>query len=144
MRLRSAGGDSFWAIRPDLRRFPFVFGRAAAKAEEKEKPKVVEVAYGNSWYANANYIGPRSFPSEDGLRPFAGHYRGRSAWEGSMRVAMRKGKLWIGSEALVPIGNALFRFGPDSPDTVEFRYLVEGKARMMRYAGADLWRVEAP
>ena len=48
VRLRSAGGDSFWAIRPDLRRFPFVFGRAAAKAEEKEKPKVVEVAYGNS------------------------------------------------------------------------------------------------
>jgi hypothetical protein len=61
-----------------------------------------------------------------------------------MRVARRKGQLWIGGDALVLIGKALFRVGPDSPDTVELIHVVEGKARMMKYAGADLWRVEAP
>jgi CubicO group peptidase (beta-lactamase class C family) len=136
VRLRSAGDDSFWAMRPDRRRFPFVFGRAGAK--------IVEVAHGNAWYANSNYTGPRSFASEESLEPFTGHYRGESAWMGSMRVARRKGQLWIGGDALVPIGKALFRTGPDSPDTVEFIHVVEGKARMMKYAGADLWRVEAP
>jgi CubicO group peptidase (beta-lactamase class C family) len=136
VRLRSGDGDSFWAIRPDLRRFPFVFGRSGTK--------VVEAAHGNAWYANSSYTGPRSFPTEESLEPFTGHYRGESAWIGSMRVARRKGRLWIGSDALVPIGKALFRTGPDSPDTVEFIHVVEGKARMMKYAGADLWRVEAP
>jgi CubicO group peptidase (beta-lactamase class C family) len=136
IRRRSSGDDTFWAMRPDLRRFPFVFGRSGTK--------VVEVAHGNAWYANSNYTGQRSFPSEESLEPFTGHYRGESALIGSMRVARRKGRLWIGGDALVPIGKALFRTGPDSPDTVEFIHVVEGKARMMKYVGADLWRVEAP
>ncbi len=100
VRLRSEGGDSFWALRPDLRRFPFVFGRAGAK--------VVEIAHGAAWYVNSSYTGPRSFPSEETLEPFTGHYRGESAWIGSVRVVRRKGQLWIGGEALVPIERRCF------------------------------------
>ena len=42
----------------------------------------------------------------------------------------------------MPIGKALFRTVPDSPDMVELIHVVEGKARMMKVAGADLRRVE--
>ncbi len=136
IRLRAAGEDAFWAMKPDLRRFPFVFGRAESK--------VVELAHGAHWYTNPNYAGPRTFPPTGALEPFTGHYRGDSAWTGSVRVAVRKGQLWIGGDPLVPIGKALFRIGPDGPDTVEFLYVAEAKARMMKYDGADLWRVEAP
>jgi D-alanyl-D-alanine carboxypeptidase len=133
VRLQAAGGDSFWSMQPDLRRYPFQFGRADSK--------VVELAHGPDWYTNANYAGPRTFPAGAAFEPYAGHYRGESGWIGSMRVVLRKGELWIGGDPLVPIGKALFRIGPDP---VEFLHVVEGRAQMMKYAGADLWRVGVP
>jgi hypothetical protein len=44
---------------------------------------------------------------------------------------------------LQPIGNSLFRVGAEAfgPDTVQFFYVVDGKAQLMKWNGADFWRI---
>jgi D-alanyl-D-alanine carboxypeptidase len=146
--LQSAGDDTFLATVQDWERFPMVFGRAeqsAGDADGKKKSPVVELMHGAEWYINGKYSGPRSFAVPPGLESFVGHYRADSVWLGSTRVVLRKGRLWLdGVVPLQPLGQALFRVGDDpfNPDTVEFFYVVEGKARLMKLTGADLWRVD--
>jgi D-alanyl-D-alanine carboxypeptidase len=146
--LQSAGDDRFLATVQEWQRFPIVFGRAeqsAGDANGKKKSPVVELMHGAEWYINGKYSGPRSFALPPGLEPFVGHYRADSVWLGSTRVVLRKGRLWLdGVVPLQPMGQALFRVGDDpfNPDTVEFFYVVEGKARLMKLTGADLWRVD--
>ncbi|MGI9069954.1 MAG: serine hydrolase domain-containing protein [Bryobacteraceae bacterium] len=146
--LQLAGDDTFLATVQEWQRFPIVFGRAEKKGGDTDGEKnlsVVELMHGADWYTNGRYSGPRSFAVTPGLESFVGHYRADSIWLGSTRVVLRKGRLWLdGVIPLEPLGRALFRIGDDvfNPDTVEFFYVVEGKARLMKLTGADLWRVD--
>lgn len=146
--LQSAGDDMFFATVREWQRFAIVFGRAEKKAGDadgKKNSPVVELMHGADWYTNTKYSGRRSFVVTAGLESFVGHYRADSVWLGSMRVVLRKGRLWLdGVIPLAPLGQALFRVGDDpfNPDMVEFFYVVEGKARLMKMTGADLWRVD--
>ncbi len=148
--LQSAGDDMFLATVEEFQRFPILFGRAKATADEtaaKKAPAVIEMMHGADWYTNEKYTGPHSYPVPTTLESFVGHYRADSAWFGSMRVVMRKGRLWLdGTSPLEPLGESLFRVGEEAfaPDTVEFFYVVEGKAQMMKFVGADLWRINVP
>lgn len=63
-----------------------------------------------------------------------------------MRVFVLQGRLVLSDATLTRIGGNLFRVGdePWNPDTVEFLSIVDGKARLMKMVGLDLWRIEIP
>jgi hypothetical protein len=139
--LERDGGDTFLPKSPGWERFPVVFGRADGTGDKRP---VVELAHGSEWYTNAHYSGERSFPDTPDLQPCCGYYQDASAWSGSVRIVLRKGKLLAdGVTPLQPIGNALFRMGeePYIPDTAQFHYVVDGKAQLLKINGADLWRI---
>jgi len=137
--LESMGGDSFLADEYSWLRFPLVFGR------NKEK-QVVEVSHGPDWYVNRTYTGPKAFPALPQYEVFIGHYRSDSPWSRSVRVVLRKGKLWANDAPLEAIGHALFRIGSDSfsPDVAEFLQVEDGMALLLKLNGSDYWRVEVP
>jgi CubicO group peptidase (beta-lactamase class C family) len=117
---------------------------AAPPDANAPQPPVVEVSYGPDWYANAAYSGPQSFPVAADYAAFTGRYRSDSPWGGDNRVYVLKGRLFMAGTVLTRIGGGLFRVGaePWMPDTVEFLHVYEGKARLLKYAGLDFWRVE--
>lgn len=133
------GPDSFFVSHPDFALFALNFGRDA-------KGAVVEATSGPDWYAGERYAGPRAFetpPAE--WQAFAGHYRNDSPWEGSARIVLRNGRLWIGGEApLAPLGGGLFRIGDEdfSPDRVRFGSVVNGRALVATFNGVDYRRIE--
>lgn len=144
--LQHAGGDAFLStVEGQYSDHPIAFERAEAKpAAEGAKPAVVEVSYGSAWFTNSTYSGPKSFTTPAEYAAYIGHYVNDGAWGGEMRVYMLKGKLYAEDSALTPLGGALFRAGeePWSPETAEFFHIYEGKARLLKLAGMDFWRVD--
>jgi D-alanyl-D-alanine carboxypeptidase len=160
--LQHAHGDNFISTSEGVSAdHTFVFGRAQAEtlksetqpasasgagnAESHEKPgPVVEVSYGSDWYVNAKYSGPRNFTAPKEYGAFVGRYRSESAWGGDVLAYVLKGRLMLDGNTLHRIGGALFRLGDEQwmPDTAEFLCVFEGKARIVRIAGMDFWRVE--
>jgi hypothetical protein len=142
--LERASGDVFLARADGWDRFPLVFGRGDVPAGSKDKGLVVELAHGGSWYAKDGYKVPAAFAASPELERFTGFYQSDSAWSGSVRIVLRKGILWAdGVTPFQPIGNAIFRVGEESyvPDTAEFHHVVDGKAQMMKWNGADFLRI---
>ena len=116
---------------------------AGNETHEKAAP-VVEVSYGSEWYVNAKYSGPRSFTAPQEYGAFVGRYRSESAWGGDALAYVLKGQLMLDGNKLHCIGGSLFRLGDEEwmPDTAEFLSVFEGKARIVRIAGMDFWRVQ--
>ncbi len=144
--LQSNDGETFLAAEPPWQRFSIIFVRAETKGAPAgdKKHLVTELLYGADWYTNPNYTGPKAVGSNPELEPFEGYYRADSGWVSSIRIVQRKGRLWgEGVVPLEPLGKALFRLGsePFGPETVEFFFVVDGKAQMMKLNGQDLWRV---
>jgi len=135
--LERIGPDDFYVSHPALELFPLSFGRAEGGA-------VVEASHGNDWYAGERYSGPRTFEAPPELQAFAGHYRNENPWEGSLRVTLRKGRLWFGGEPLVPLGAGIFRLGEEehAPNRVRFEEVVNGKALRAVVSGTEYRRVE--
>ena len=146
--LQHAGGDTFLSTEEGIfTSAAFDFGRkdAAPGSDDKApKPPVVEVFFGDKWFVNASYAGPRSFSTPPEWAAYIGRYRSDSAWGGDIRVYLRKGQLTLDGGPLSPLGGALFRAGeePWSPLTAEFLHIFAGKARLLRVAGSDLARIE--
>jgi D-alanyl-D-alanine carboxypeptidase len=155
--LQHTHGDNFIStVEGVFANHTFVFGRvesaksgtqpattSGAGSHEKPGP-VAEVSYGPDWYANARYSGPRSFTTPKDYEAFAGRYRSASVWGGDALIYVLKGQLLLDGTKLHRIGDSLFRMGDEEwiPDTVEFFHVFEGKARVVRVAGMDFWRVE--
>ncbi len=78
--------------------FLLVFGRADAK---DPKSAVVEVAWGGDWYTNAKYQGEKQFNVPKEWHSYVGHYRNENPWIGSIRIVLRKGRLWV--DGMVPL-----------------------------------------
>jgi uncharacterized cupin superfamily protein len=59
-------------------------------------------------------------------------------------VYVLKGQLTLAGEPLTRVGAALFRPGGETwtPETAEFCHIFEGKAKLLKFAGTDFWRVE--
>ncbi len=130
--------DTFFVSHPDFALFALTFGR-------DEKGAVMDAVYGEDWYAGDRYVGPRTFEAPAEWRAFAGHYRNDSPWEGSARIVLRNGRLWIGGDTpLVPLGGDLFRIGDEdhSPDRVRFGNVVNGRALIATFNGVDYRRIE--
>ncbi|HEX3660905.1 MAG TPA: serine hydrolase domain-containing protein [Acidobacteriaceae bacterium] len=146
--LQHSSGDEFISTVPgNFAEFNLTFSRKAAPAKGKAAdppPPVVEVAYGPDWYAAPGYEGPRSFTVPAHYATFTGRYQSESPWASDSMVYLLKGRLMIDGEPLTPLGDRLFRMGEEEwlPETVEFQHIFQGKARVMRIAGLDLWRVD--
>jgi CubicO group peptidase (beta-lactamase class C family) len=132
-------GDAgrFFANEPDLTRFAFAFGRAS------ETGPVVEVSWGDHWYANEAYKGPRQFEVPEEWRSYVGHYRTEDAWIGSVRVLIVKGKLTLEGSTPLERDGDLFRLRdePSNTEWIRFGEVVNGKCMRIKYSGLDLWRV---
>lgn len=151
--LERRGTDRFYAPHPDFALFLLAFGRASGeKAAEKDKPgPVVEVSFGEDWYANERYSGPRAFSTPAEWNAYPGHYRTTNPWFSNFRVVLRKGKLWMitsggGEEELVPLEPGLFRVDADekSAERIRFDTVLEGKALRANVSGVDFYRVFTP
>ena len=146
--LQRSGGDSFIATDPLLARYSFVFGRAKNENEkEKDKPgTVVELMHGSGWYTNARYTGPKTFAVPAEYAAFTGLYLGSGAFEGaSANIVVLKGQLWAeGETSLERIGENEFRPTEDAPnpERIEFYFIADGKARLLKFSGADFFRFE--
>jgi len=139
---RLGDADRFVARHPDLDRFALAFGR-----QDSAQPQsaVTEVSWGGDWYRNAAYAGPVRFEHPKEWNAFVGHYRNESPWIGSVRIVLRKGRLWLdGTTPLEPDG-ALFRprDNPWNTEWIRFGEPVNGRCMRIRISGSDLWRVAA-
>ncbi|MGA8528963.1 MAG: serine hydrolase domain-containing protein, partial [Acidobacteriaceae bacterium] len=148
--LQHSEGDEFISTIPGtFADHAFTFSRKSAPAQKKTSASeslqpVVEVAYGPDWYAAPGYDGPHSFITPAHYAAFTGRYQSESPWAGESLIYVLKGQLMIDGAPLTPLGDRLFRVGEEQwlPETVEFQHIFQGKARVMRIAGLDLWRVD--
>jgi hypothetical protein len=116
-----AGSQEMLTIRePRLDRYALTFGR---EKTDDPKSRVVEAGWGPLWLFNEAYSGPKTFDYPKEWDRYVGHYRNESPWVGSMRVVLRKGKLWVDGETPLeagPDGYFYFRDEPHSPEWVRF------------------------
>jgi hypothetical protein len=121
---------------PSFALFPLTFGR--------EGSDILEVSHGGDWYAGERYRGPKTFEAQPGYRSYAGHYRNEDPWQGSVRIVLRNGQLWLGGAPLVPLGGGLFRIGDEehAPDRARFDEVVNGRALRAYFSGMEFRRVE--
>jgi len=139
---RLGDADRFVARHRAFDRFALVFGR-----EEPARPasQVVEVAWGGDWYRSAAYSGPVSFEYPKEWNACVGHYRNESPWIGSVRIVLRKGRLWLDGTIPLEADGRLFRLrdNPYNTEWVRFGEVVNGRCMRIRISGSDLWRVAA-
>jgi CubicO group peptidase (beta-lactamase class C family) len=151
IELQHTSGDHFTAVDPKLSRYLFVFGRAkseaAGKPEEKPKPgPVIELVYGPGWYTNSRYSGPKTFSAPPEYAALTGMYLGVGGFEGTQtEIFVIKGQLCADGETMLErIGEYEFRptENASSPERMEFLFIANGKARLMKFSGADFYRFE--
>jgi CubicO group peptidase (beta-lactamase class C family) len=127
-------GDLFRTTHPRFRDYTLKFertGRAVSGA-----------SWGPQSFLRAGSSGtlPRSDPA---LARLAGRYINDSPWIGAAQVVERGGKLWIGTEIpMVPIGNNLWRVGPESwtPERASFANPIDGRPQTFIYSGEKFLR----
>jgi len=138
------GSQQMLIIRaPEWDRYALTFGR---EKSDDPKSRVVEAAWGPLCFFNSAYSGPKTFDYPKEWDRYTGHYRNESPWVGSLRVLIRKGKLYVdGVTPLEPASDGYFYFRdePHSPEWLRFHDFVNGKAMRVKASGEDLWRVSA-
>jgi len=155
--LQHLGGDLFLAEHPRFALYPLLFGRApvppapSADARPAVPPAVTDLGIGPDWFANPRHPGslvaapsPALAAEAPELAAYPGLYHTQDPWVGSVRIVIRRGRLWLnGTTPLQPIGNHLFRYAdePQSPETAEFRAIVDGRAQVLLVDGGVLRRL---
>src|SRR6266542_3811176 len=136
--LERVGRDSFLVKHPDFEMFTIDFGR--------EQNAVIEAFHGADWFTNDHYSGPKTFHYPPEWNAYVGHYRNDSAWFGSARVLLRKGKLTMDGAPLAPLDGGVFRVGTEdwSPERVSFGRVTEGRAGRMKFSGVEFYRTSTP
>ena len=140
--------DQFIAQDPKFSLYLIIFGRDPAPAggarPGAQAPAVIEMGYGPDWFAHSRNAGLTTVQSAPELAPYPGWYCSNDPFVGSTRIVIRRGKLWAeGVTLLTPIGDRLFRFAdePSSPETAEFRGIIDGRAEILVLGGDVLQRV---
>jgi len=143
-RIGLEGGDETFVVpHRDFSRFPLVFGRADSK---DAKSAIVEVGWGNDWFVNGKYSGPKTFAYAKEWNEYLGHYRNENPWVGSLRITLRKGQLMM--DGVVPLeagegGMFYLRDEASNTEWVRFAESANGKVMRLKLSGEDLWRVMA-
>jgi CubicO group peptidase (beta-lactamase class C family) len=140
--MQSASGDSFLVLHPEFERFLLVFERSD---EKDPKTEVIAAGWGNDWFTNSKYKGPKTFDSPKEWGGYVGHYRNENPWIGSMHIVLRRGKMMV--DGVVPLeerdGVFHLQDEPESPEWIRFLDVVNGRAMHLKFSGEDLWRVIA-
>ncbi len=143
--LQQSEDGTFIADQAGFDLFPIVFERAPAPAAaDKSNAPVTALAYGADWYARAGYQGEKALEPSAALAKYEGEYYSENPWFGTVRVVQRQRQLWMGgTDALVPIGNSLFRIGTEesSPGVAEFSQWVDGRPALLWIEGNQFLRV---
>jgi hypothetical protein len=126
-----------------------VFGRkkpAGGLENPESSGPVVDVSWGDAWYAGSAYDDPRQFDVPAEWRSYVGHYRNESLWIGSYRIVLRKGALSLNGVIPLELDGELFRLRDKSSNTewIRFGEVVNGKCMRIKLSGQDLWRVATP
>jgi CubicO group peptidase (beta-lactamase class C family) len=140
--LEKRGEDQFYLADPGSR-YLLRFGR--------EGGQVVEAFHGPDWYVHERYAGPLAFATPPEWEAYPGHYRSHNPWQPNFRVVLRKGRLLLieprgEEEALVPVGDRLFRVGEDecSPERIRFGPILGGQAIHANLSGCEAYRTFTP
>jgi len=141
--LEGRGEDRFYVPHPRFSRFLLRLGR--------KEGQVVEAFHGSDWYVNDRYSGPTDFAFPSDWAAYAGHYRCHNPWHTNFRVILRKGRLYLvepqgDEEVLAPLGDGIFRIGPDerSPERLRFAVILDGQALHANLSGCDYYRTFTP
>ena len=128
------GGETFRTTHPSFRAFTLLF--------ERRGPMVVAASWGSDTFTRAGQTITLP-PSDPSLAPLVGSYVNDSPWWGTLRVAERGGRLWLGTETpLARMGDNLWRVGAEdwSPERVQFADLAGGRPRTLIYSGVPFVR----
>lgn len=132
--------DAFIVLHEDFAHYALLFTRGGSDG----KGAVLEAGWGEHWYAASAYQGPREFAAPAQWAHLAGHYRTEDPWVGSVRVVLRRGRLWMnGVTPLEPAGDGRFylRDEPTSPEWLAFSDFVNGQPMLLHFSGYVLQRV---
>jgi CubicO group peptidase (beta-lactamase class C family) len=146
--LQQTDGGDFITDQAGFDLFPIIFERAQtppAVAGDNSKPPITALSYGADWYARAGYQGEKALEPSAALAKYTGEYYSENPWYGTVRVVQRQRQLWMGgTDALLPIGNHLFRIGTEatSPGVVEFSELIGEKPSLLWIDGVQFRRIE--
>ena len=131
--------DRFYVDHPDFTFFLLCFGR--------ENGDVVEASYGSDWYTNDRYSGLTTFDYPQEWDAYPGHYRSHNPWGTNFRIILRKRGLKLvypsGEEdALVPVGDRVFRVGEDdhSPERIRFDVILDGQSLRANFSCGEYYR----
>ena len=104
---------------------------------------MTEAGHGSDWYAGAAYKGARAFEYPKEWDAYAGRYRHESAWYGSTRIVLRRGRLWLeGEQELVALPDGSFSIGPpeETAERIQFQDLSGGRALRMNVSSCSYYR----
>lgn len=139
--LQPAGAPDVFIVADGGKSFmPLVFGRANPK---DPKSKVVELGWGSDWYTTSGYNGPKQFNAPKEWQSYVGHYRNENPWIGSLRVVLRKGRLWLDGTTPLELNGDRFslRDEPHNPEWILFGEVINGRCQRLKFSGEDMWRV---
>jgi hypothetical protein len=137
--LERRGPNRFYVNHPDFALFLLCFGR--------ENGEVVEVFHGPDWYINDRYSGSTNFDYPLDWDAYCGHYCSHNPWLTNFRIILRKGRLILvfpsgEEEALVPVGDGIFRVGEDqlSPERIRFDVIINNQSLRANFSCGEYYR----
>jgi len=137
--LERRGPNRFYVNHPDFALFLLCF--------EREDGEVVEVFHGPDWYINDRYSGSTTFDYPLDWDVYPGHYCSHNPWLTNFRIILRKDRLTLvypsGEEnALVPIGDGIFRVGGDrlSPERIRFDVILNNQSFRANFSCGEYYR----
>jgi D-alanyl-D-alanine carboxypeptidase len=141
--------DTFLAIGQAWEIYPVRF-------ERDEAERVIDLIHGPDQYRRTDVDDTPYEPATEGWGAYVGHYRAHNPWATNMRVALRRGKLWLSwpeapdgfddENLLVPIDESTFRIGDDPalPERIHFTAIADGQALEAVISGGSYYRFFTP
>jgi D-alanyl-D-alanine carboxypeptidase len=133
-------GDEFVVVDTELERFQLSFGR-------DDDGRVVEAAHGPRWFRGEGYAGSDPEPAPADWRAFSGLYRNDDPWLLTIRVMLRRERLWLSfpvAEAeveLAPLDDGWFAAGETwMPHRIRFDRVIDGFASVATFNGGQWFR----
>ena len=134
-------GDGFVVVDTELERYQLSFGR-------DDEGSVVEAAHGPRWFRGEDYGRSDPEPAPADWRAFPGLYRNDDPWLPTLRVLLRRERLWLsfpiyeeGEVELTPLDGGWFAAGEVwMPHRIRFDRMIDGSASVAIFNGGQWFR----